>query len=288
MSNIYLQVEGSTGKLYEYSKDPKEGYVEHRYVNKAGVTSITYRKYHNNGVYGTLLNITTRDSAIGPQLSVAMENAEGDRMYINVPLQDAKSNFANYAQAIIAYMPGLIPGRVYRMFPYVIEDQKKGTKSTGVSFKYARLSDLAVDDNNLPPKLSYEVVDRDGVVTKAGDIPALEWELGVLDNPVANASKRNKYLMSVLKDHPVGDPNIGGGTKKTFDSTAEGEQTAPPKMESEAKKPESKETAKASEKTAGLSPNKEFDSTAKMPAVEVEDGAPVTSLEDDDDDDLPF
>lgn len=277
--NIYLQIEGATGNLYEYSKEEQEGYKKYEATNKqTGAVTTTFRKYYDKGAFGKLTNITTRESKIGLQLAIALEALNGDNLYLSIQLQDGRGNVSSFATSVIAYMPALVAGKEYRIFPYVIENKEKTRKNYGVSIKIARLSDEAVDDTNLIARLTYEQADKEGNITVPGDIPRIEWGVDFKGSPDADYKKRNSYLWKVMQDNPVGDPNGAGGPRKTFDSTAEpGDNIeAPLVVETPAVKVD---------KTIANG-----DKGAMKPSIEFEDAAVTSLAQDMEDDDLvlPF
>jgi hypothetical protein len=281
---VYLNVESSTGNLFEYSKEPKDGFDPHEVDGKP----TTYRRYLKRGVFGKLVNITSKDSPIGPQISVCLDNPQEEggetRYFLAIPMNDQKGNISSYATALISYMPNLKEGAPYRVFPFTMEDDN-GRKNYGISIFHARLIDKAVDKENKIPRLTFEGRDKDGNVTKKGDIPTIEWDEDHTGKPVPDMKKRNKFLWEVYKENRVGDPQLvsgGGSGVKTFNSKEEGgaepaqakKESAPVKKSEPAKEPPMKA-------------NQEFDSKAaelkKQPEV-----VTGTAEADDDDDDLPF
>lgn len=266
MRTIYLQVENSSGHFFEFSKEEKEGFVKHEYTNKQNVTKVSWRKYYEYGIFGTLKNITTKDSKIGTQISVCMDDVEGNRYFIQIPLQDSKSNITSFATSLISYMKSLKEGKDYRFQAYVLESEdKKGKtrKNYGVTFRYARLTDNAVDNKNTPKKLTFPRTNKDGKTIEKGDIPAIEWEDGVGDKPVANKSKQNKFLWSHFKENVLGDPNLRGVgyTQNTFDSTSE-EEAKPEggsKKKGKKKKKKNKDSKSKKNVVAGVDDEEEDD-----------------------------
>lgn len=290
---IYLQVENSTGTLYQYSKTEKEGFSRYEATNpQTKAVTVSYRKYYKEGVFGKLLSITSRDSVMNgatiTQLSIALENEFSDLMFININVLDTKNFITNYAESVLAQLPGLKAweGKVVRVYPYAIEDKERQTKNYGVAFNRSRFSDFAVDKENKPAKLSYTVLNKeDGSVKIQGDIPPIVWET-FLDKLVANKKDRTMYLWNIMKDNTFG--SLGGSTVKTFDSTAEegdddsnvdNVMSMTPKPVVDAT-PKSSPSAKPTASGKGaMKPNPEFD----VPPTVAE-----TTTAEEDDDDLPF
>jgi hypothetical protein len=285
--NIYLQVEASTGNLFEYSKTEKEGFDKHEALNKkTGTTTVSYRKYHKEGAFGTLLGVSKRQQDMGAvkvdQLAIALEALNGDRLYISMPLFDPKGDIQTYAVSFLSYLPNLKIGTPYRIFPYAIEDKAKNRKNYGVSVKIARLTDNAVDDVNQIPRLRFEIADKDGNITTAGEIPRTQWVMK-LDKVTADNTNRNEYLWKVLMDHQVGEVSAGS-TKKTFDSTAPADAPAPvanPVATGTAPEATAASTTTIANGSAGtMVPNADFDKTLATAATAEGD--------DEDEEDLPF
>ena len=84
MNKVYLQLEFSTGKIFEYSKEAKEGYEE--YTSTKG--KVSYRKYHR-GVTGELDSVSIRDTQFGQEISVSLKQ-EGTVVYLTFGLMDQK------------------------------------------------------------------------------------------------------------------------------------------------------------------------------------------------------
>lgn len=296
-NKFYLQLEASTGSLYEYSKTEKDGFEKHVYVGQDGVEKISYRRYHNAGIFGILKSVRRREVDMNGKkvlnMSVIMESQEGDTYYIGFPLKNGKGDIQDFAVAVLAYLPNLKEGSPYRFFPYAIEDKETKRKSYGVSIMHARLSDNAVDKTNKIPRLTYEVGDGNGGVKTPGDIPRLEWDV-VMDKPTANAKNRNEYLWNIFKEYEIVG-SLSSNSVATFNSMEENssqpEAPAPaPKAEAGAPAPAPKKAAPSAEAPAvadkpktSMRPSESFEQEAKPAA------APAFEAADDDDDiELPF
>jgi len=192
MANIYVQVDYSTGAVYQYSKDQQENYEKH--TNSKGVDS--WRKIYNKGLYGKLESVSLRDSNFGKEISVAVKDKNGDNVFLNMPLFDAKKNLASYAESFITVLPNLKVGQEYRFYPYNIKEEGQKYSKVGVSVVPANIKEEAVDKDNAPKKLTYTYT-KDGVEVK-GDIPATQWEEDYTGARTMNATAKNKYLYDVL------------------------------------------------------------------------------------------
>ena len=139
MANIYLQHEFSTGKVYEFSKEAKEGFEEH--TSTKG--KVTYRGYYNKGLYGILKDVSVRDSKFGREISVAMTDKFGNTVYFNLALYDQKDNITDYAQSLIRVLPepGLPPitVSVFHSKPSVVASLNLGH---GVYIDFSSPADL--------------------------------------------------------------------------------------------------------------------------------------------------
>ena len=278
--NKYLQLEFSTGQLFEYAKNEKDGFEKH--VNTKNVTS--YRKYYKDGVFGKLKGISVRPSDFGEQLSVFFEAKDGDKFYINLPLMDQKGNIANYATGVIAYMPYLIENEDYRFFPFAIPREDDPTKKNyGVSIKWADLESEDYDNTNLIQKLGQSYFDRKTGNLVEKEIPAGIWSKNFKKEDVLDSTAKNEFLWATLQAHLIGSQEASGSGKGGFNKNAPGTPAAKEQPVvntvteaiNQAKKPGfDKNAAKTAMQT-----NAKFD-TSKTQESE--------TAEDDDSDDLPF
>lgn len=272
--NVYLDLESSTGKFFEYSKVEKDGFVKHVGENPTTkVSVISYRKYYVNGVFGNLIGFSHREIKISERattiLSVVLSNPIEDKMYfLKIPLFTSKNRISDYAMSIIRYLPFLEKGTPYRVFPYSFETKNTQVvrKVYGFKIDIARLSDSAHDDLNKIPQLTFEVKKLDAkgneVVTK-GDIPSIEWEEH-LGKKSPNTKKRDSYLWGLLQEKGI-TYESAGYSKNTFNSKEEGVEIV---------------TNDISEsKNNSISPNNNFDNTVLKEPI---------SVDSEEEDDLPF
>lgn len=225
--NVYLELEMSTGRMYQYSKTEKDGFTKTVTENPTTkVQTISYRKYFEDGVFGNLIGLSVRDTNFGKRLSVVLDHPVDDLTYfMTLPLFDAKDRITSFATSVIRCIKSLEQGAPYRFYPYAIEDKEnigkdgKPRKNYGVSIRVARLEDNAIDDVNKLPMLTLEKVERhaDGTETIIpGDVPRIEWKESVTGEPKADTEKRDKFLFTLLKEYEIA--LSGGATKKTFNS----------------------------------------------------------------------
>lgn len=205
MSNVYLKIDYSTAKVYEYSKEKKEGFEEH----KSDKGTVSYRRYFPRGVYGTLRGVTIREVEFSgsktKEVSIAMRDKDQNNVYLNIPLFDGKKNITDYAEGVISHLNSLEAGKGYRIYPFNIRENDSKYSTVGVSFKYADVEKEEVDKDTVIPKLTKTINKKDGTVIE-GDIPAVTWEQDVDDSWTKNAKARNKYLFDVLKAYTEGTP----------------------------------------------------------------------------------
>jgi len=219
----YLQIEGKTARVFEYSKTEKEGFEE--YTSSTG--NVSYRNYYNKGVFGTLLNVSIRDSKIGEQLQISVKN--GDE-YINLqfPLYTERGGIENrYAESSIRYLPVLKKGKGYRFYPYAMEQEDSKYMKYGMSVIESPNPEAEEKGEKVVPSLEYSK-------NPTGDtqIPNLVWkEIAGKNKPTAvSQESKDEFLYSYLKEAIEGHLKYDGGTPSSSK-----ESKPAPKQEEESK-----------------------------------------------------
>lgn len=202
MATKYVQVDYSSGNIFQFSKTEQEGYEPH--TNTKG--TVSYRKFYNKGLYGILKGVTIRESDFGKEVSIAVTDKDGDSVYLNLPLFDAKKNLASYAESFITVLPQLKVGSPYRFYAYNIKEDGQKYSKVGISVAHADIQAETADKENKIPKLSYTYT-KDGKEVK-GDVPAIIWEEDFDGSRTMNAKAKNKYLYDILM------ANIGESTQQ--------------------------------------------------------------------------
>lgn len=193
MASKYLQIEGRTGELYEFSREEKEGFEKH--VSNTGKES--YRKVYKKGMFGTLQNVSIRESDWGERLSVTVKNGE-DYISMQMPLYNPNGNIDNrYAESLIRFLPVLKKGQGYRFYPYAIQDKETGYYTYGVSVRLSNDPEAEQVDAKVEPHLTYSKKP-----SKATDIPNLEWkEIAGKNKPSAvSLEEKDTFLYKYLKE----------------------------------------------------------------------------------------
>ena len=162
MKKVYLQVEFMTGKMFEYSKEEKEGFD--KYVSTTGKES--YRKYYK-GVTGELESVSIRDTKIGQEIGLALK-AEDTTYYMSISLMDQKGFVdSTYAEDLICKLPKLTKGNTYSVNPFRFIPEGDKYDKTGVSIKQGEFK--------IEKAFTNSYIGKDGVKVE-GDIPAVVWK----------------------------------------------------------------------------------------------------------------
>jgi len=192
----YLNVEFGTGKVYEKSNDPREGYEE--FVSSKG--NKTFRKYYTKGVYGTLTAVEKRDSPIGEQIQLVLKDKSGEFQNLQFSLYDTNGNIDNrFAENLIRTLPNVKIGENYRIFPYVIEaDEKNKYGSSGVSIVKANIEAETVNKED-KVELAYRYLKKDEEA-KDTDVPKLIFkeQRGKNRPTAASLEEKTNFLYDVL------------------------------------------------------------------------------------------
>jgi len=196
MNKVYLQLDFSTGTMFEWSATAKEGFDKHESKNKKEQTVISYRKFYKKGVTGVLESVSLYDKKMGEntikQLSLALK--EGDNIYyVPFNLYNQKGSFDIFAESVIKYLPNLQKGIEYTISSYNFTPEDSKYSKKGVSIKSG---DTKIE------KLSESYI-KDGE-TIVGDIPAVVYKEDKLDpskkKPTASSLEaKEEYLAEVLK-----------------------------------------------------------------------------------------
>lgn len=188
MTKNYLQLEFSSGLFFDYSKEPKEGYVVH--TSTKGNTS--YRKYHKDGVAGVLESVSIYEGKFGNQISMNIKNGE-DIYYVPVDISDQKGNVDTYAESLIKFLPQLDKG---------INISVRGYNFIPEGDKYSKIGiSISIDGSRLKSSITNAYYNKEGVLVE-GDIPAIVWKKDALgkNKPTAvSQESKNDYLLEVLK-----------------------------------------------------------------------------------------
>lgn len=181
------------GSLFEYSKDQKEGFLDHK--NSKDVVS--YRKYYNKGVEGVLLNVNRKKNQNlnnREELEIVLQDGE-DKYQITFPvLNNNGDEVDDFMESIIRVMPALEKGQKYNVNNWkmnrgdVVNGEVVNYGSSGVTFK--------TDGEKVQPVLTYKT-DKN----PDGDIPKVEWKEKAGKNRPTAVSKEKKldYLYEVFE-----------------------------------------------------------------------------------------
>lgn len=221
MNKTYLQLDFSTGQMFEYSSTAKEGFDKHESTNKKGQTVTSYRKFYKKGVTGILESVSLYDKKMGEntikQLSLTLKS--GDNIYyVPFNLYSQNRSFDVFAESVIKHLPNLQKGTEYTIFPYNFIPEGSSYSSKGVSIKTGETKVEKLSD-------SYTKKDGESIV---GDVPALVYKEDPLDSTkkivsAVSLELRNDYLSKVLKTQEE---------RLKWVSNTETAASAPPKTES--------------------------------------------------------
>lgn len=209
----YLQIEGKSGRVFEYSKTEKEGFE--KYESSTG--NVSYRKYYNKGVFGTLLNVSIRDSKIGEQLQVSVKNGD-DYVNLQFPLYTEKGNIDNrYAESLIRFLPNLEKGKGYRFYPYSIENEDTGFNNYGISVIESPNPEAEEKGEKVEPYLEYSKEPKG-----EKQIPNLEWKKVAGKNKPSAVSleAKDEFLYGYLKQAVDGHLKYEGGSSSSSNSSS--------------------------------------------------------------------
>lgn len=160
--STYLKVDWKSGQFAEYSKEEKQGFEA--YSLKNGETR--FKKLYKDGLTASLQSVELKQSDYGLQLIVAFKDGD-EWLNLQIPVLDQRDQITTYAVEIGRFLPNLVKGETYRVYPYLIEkDEDNKYEKRGISFKVGD-----IDGDKVAPALSWMADAEDGV-----RIPRLDWK----------------------------------------------------------------------------------------------------------------
>lgn len=190
---VYLQLEGATGRIFEYSKEEKEGFDKHESTKG----NVSYRKYYTKGLFGELLNVGIREFSIGPQITLALKKGD-DIQVLQMPLYSQDGNIDNrYAESLIRFLPNMKKGESYRLYPYAMDIKDSKYKRYGVSVHLSPDPENETKGEKVVPYLNYSKNPKEDT-----DIPNLEWAMKAGKNRPTGASQdiKDEFLFQHLQN----------------------------------------------------------------------------------------
>ena len=201
MSYNNLQV-NYDGTIYQYSKDPIEGYEKH--TNTKGKES--YRKYYRKGVTGVL---TAIEKKAGPDFrnnaeEVNLTLTDGEEKYVlNFPvLGQQGDSLDEYTQSLATLLPKMQMGKRYSLNNW---SMKKGDVINGEVVKYGKKGITLKNEagEKIKSDITYEYIKGKGTAEEKhvkGDVPMLEWkEIAGKNRPTAASKEAQlEYLYGLL------------------------------------------------------------------------------------------
>lgn len=289
MERTFLNLDMSAGQFFEYSKEEKPGFVLHEKEDKkTNTVTRTYRKYFRDGVFGYLRALHTHEKTMGKggqkvtHVRIVLADDEENLTIAEFPMKDVKGQLNSFSVSLFQHVKSLVEGRCYNFFPYAIENEEKTRKNYGTVVRLARLSpSLEYDKVNKLPKttIGYYKKEADGSSTLVpGEMPPVEWKLGLDDKPAMDTTNRDIALWNLFKScriNPDFKISVSGGAG-TFDSSKEGI----------AEKPMGSAPAPAPAKAATANTATPATPAAQQQMPKVEHT--IATADDDDDEELPF
>lgn len=126
MGYINLKISGKNGKMYESSKDKKDGYVEVKYGEENSKT--TYHKYYDNieGEFsGFGMSEMKSDKANITMLNVKIKGQD-DIYTISVPLKTTYGGINDQAKALISSFNNAKANHSYSVTCYIKKNESNG------------------------------------------------------------------------------------------------------------------------------------------------------------------
>ena len=215
MANAFLQAEWSTGNVFEYSKEPKEGFQE--FTSSKG--NVSYRRYLDAGLIGIYKGFTIRDSQFGKQISIAVVTQDGTMNYLQLPIFNEKNQLTPFTEGFTTYLPYLKADYIYRFFPYNIKDKAENGKEytkMGMSVKYVMNDYATINGAHSVERMTQTYTTKTGEHV-VGMIPEAFWVQGVNGN---EQDRRNKdmFLWTTLNNFKA--DSISNGNKMQIDENA--------------------------------------------------------------------
>lgn len=201
------------GTLFEYSKSPQEGFVEH--TNSKG--KVSYRKYYRQGVEGSLVSVETRVNQYlnnREEVIFTLSNA-GDEYKVTFPvLNNDGTQLDDFTESIVRHLPALQKGATYSINNWrmnkgdMVNGEKVLYNNSGVSFKQGGEKVAAV--------LGYNTDNNPN-----GEIPRIEWkELAGKNRPTAASKERKlEFLYNTLLEQVERLSSGGGAPAQTNRNT---------------------------------------------------------------------
>jgi len=238
MTKKFLELDEREAQFFEFSKEPKEGFSEH----KSTQGKISFRKYYKKGVKGVLKYINEREEEFPTgkvrKLNLVVDNGD-DRYYLNFHILTAKGNLNQFVEQLIPFLPNLKQNTAYRFFPYEMENtyvNKDGVEKTGTN-KGVSVAEWDLDSDTKGTK-----VERAHTFGAAGDIPAIVWnkvtKMGETKN-IKDDTDRLNFLYDVLKKSLT--PGNTPQTQQTPGATASSPTTTQTETKAETTLPFSEE-----------------------------------------------
>lgn len=208
----YLQV-NYDGSIFQYSKDPKEGFIE--FTNSKG--KVSYRKYFNKGVDGVLTGITKQNNQYlnnAEELKVTLQNGEEENILSFTILNQDGTSLDEYTQGITILLPKMNKGETYNINNWFM---KKGDTINGEVVKYNKKGvTLKQNDEKIKSDVTFEhVKDRntDNEKHVKGDVPMLQWrEIAGKNRPTAASKEAQLEYLYTLLDKEI--DRINGSTSE--------------------------------------------------------------------------
>lgn len=151
----------------------------------------SYRKYYKDGVEGTLDSVSIYDGKFGQQLSVSLMK-EDEIYYLPVAIYDQKGQVDNtYAESLIKLLPQLEKGQNLTIQGYNFKPEDSSYSKIGFSIK--------VSGEKLKCNISSSYY-KDGELVP-GDVPAIVWveKLGKKKPSAASIEAKDAYLLELLE-----------------------------------------------------------------------------------------
>lgn len=189
---IYLELDEREGRLFEFSKESKEGFSKHTY--STGKES--YRKNHDKGLVGKLKFISEFENDFGKGkfkvCVITVEDVNGDQVSMKLPILTSKGGLNEYFEQLATYLPNLEIGETYRIFPYSMETTYKAKDGTDKPTTNRGFSISTYDMENDEKLIK---VERAHTYGEEGDIPKIVWnevkDMGVVKNVKDDKDRRN-------------------------------------------------------------------------------------------------